>query len=174
MTSHRRPDANSSDSHRRGAAPPLTSLGRRVIDPPVSSSKSKGTHFLTALLAVSVPCMCYGAVVVADSLLTPMEPTRLLCPWDSSGKNTGVHCHLLLQRIFPTQGSNLGLTFPVLLGRFFTTSPPGNPYLRSNPGPVISWLCDLWARNLTSLGLSFFIDKMEMIIVPISKGFWEN
>ena len=25
------------------------------------------------------------------------------------GKNTGVGCHLLLQEIFPTQGSNLGL-----------------------------------------------------------------
>ena len=35
-----------------------------------------------------------------------MEPTRLLCPWDSPGKNTGVGCHSLLQRIFPTQGSN--------------------------------------------------------------------
>ena len=24
-------------------------------------------------------------------------PTRLLCPWDSPGKNTGVDCHFLLQ-----------------------------------------------------------------------------
>ena len=32
------------------------------------------------------------------------------CPWDSPGKNTGVvGCHSLLQGIFPTQGSNLGL-----------------------------------------------------------------
>ena len=33
------------------------------------------------------------------------EPARLLCPWDSPGKNTGVECHALLQGIFPTQGS---------------------------------------------------------------------
>ena len=33
-------------------------------------------------------------------------PTRLLHPWDSPGKNTGVGCHSLLQGIFPTQGSN--------------------------------------------------------------------
>ena len=32
---------------------------------------------------------------------------RLLCPWDSLGKNTGVGCRVLLHRIFPTQGSNL-------------------------------------------------------------------
>ena len=25
------------------------------------------------------------------------QPTRLLCSWDSSGKNTGVGCHFLLQ-----------------------------------------------------------------------------
>ena len=36
-------------------------------------------------------------------------PSRLLCPWDSPGKNTGVSCHFLPQRIFPTQGSNLCL-----------------------------------------------------------------
>ena len=31
---------------------------------------------------------------------------RLLCPWDSSGKNTGVGCHSLPQGIFQVQGSN--------------------------------------------------------------------
>ena len=45
--------------------------------------------------------------VVTDSLqLYGLEPTRLLCPWNSSGKNTGVGCHSLLQGIFPTQGLN--------------------------------------------------------------------
>ena len=34
---------------------------------------------------------------------------RLLCPWNSPGKNTGVGCHFLLQGIFLTQGSNLSL-----------------------------------------------------------------
>ena len=33
----------------------------------------------------------------------------LLCPWNSPGKSTGVDCHFLVQGIFPTQGSNLGL-----------------------------------------------------------------
>ena len=31
--------------------------------------------------------------------------TRLLCPWDSPGKNSGVDCRALLQGIFPTQRS---------------------------------------------------------------------
>ena len=37
-----------------------------------------------------------------------LQPTRLLCPWDSPGKNTGVGCHALRQGIFPTQGLNFG------------------------------------------------------------------
>ena len=36
-------------------------------------------------------------------------PARLLCQWNSPDKNTGVGSHSLLQRIFLTQGSNLGL-----------------------------------------------------------------
>ena len=31
------------------------------------------------------------------------------CPWDFPDKNTGMGCHLLLQGIFLTQGSNLHL-----------------------------------------------------------------
>ena len=38
-----------------------------------------------------------------------LQPARLLCPWDSPDKNTGVGCHTLLQEIFPTQRSNPGL-----------------------------------------------------------------
>ena len=38
-----------------------------------------------------------------------LQPARLLHPWDSPGKNTGVDCHLLLQEIFPTQELNLDL-----------------------------------------------------------------
>ena len=36
--------------------------------------------------------------------------TKLLRPWDFQGKSTGVGCHFLLQGIFPTQGSNPGLS----------------------------------------------------------------
>ena len=48
---------------------------------------------------------------VMSSPLQPhgLNPTSLLCLWNSSGKNTGMDCHFLLQGIFPTQGSSLGL-----------------------------------------------------------------
>ena len=43
----------------------------------------------------------------AQLCLTLCEP--LLCPRNFPGKNTRANCHFLLQRIFPTQGSNLHL-----------------------------------------------------------------
>ena len=48
---------------------------------------------------------CVSHSVVYDSLGPRQTPLSM----GFSGKNTGVDCHSLLQGIFPTQGSNLGL-----------------------------------------------------------------
>ena len=37
-----------------------------------------------------------------------LRPSRLLCPWNSPSKSTGVGSHFLLQGLFLTQGSNPG------------------------------------------------------------------
>ena len=59
---------------------------------------------------LSLCLLCIGCLVVSDSLRPRgLECTRLLCPWNSPGKNTGVGCHSLLQGIVPNQGSNPGL-----------------------------------------------------------------
>ena len=52
---------------------------------------------------------------------------RLLCPWDSPGKNTRVHCHALLQGIFPTQGSNPCLLWLLHCRRILYCWPLGKP-----------------------------------------------
>ena len=46
---------------------------------------------------------------VVSNFLQPygLQPAKLLCPWDSPGKNIGVGCCALLQGTFLTQGSNL-------------------------------------------------------------------
>ena len=55
-------------------------------------------------------CAVLSRSVVSDTLgPRGLQPTRLLCPWDSPGKNTGVGCHFLLQGIFLTQGLDPGL-----------------------------------------------------------------
>ena len=46
--------------------------------------------------------------IMSDSL-HGLSPTRLLCPWDSPGKNTGVDSHSFLKGIFLTQGLNMCL-----------------------------------------------------------------
>ena len=45
-------------------------------------------------------CVCVNCSVVPDSLRSHgLQPTRVLCPWDFPGKDTGVGCHFLLQYI---------------------------------------------------------------------------
>ena len=46
---------------------------------------------------------------MCPTLCDPMESARLLCLWDSPGKNTGVGGHALLRGIFPPQRLNTGL-----------------------------------------------------------------
>ena len=71
--------------------------------------------------------LCMTACSVMSNSLQShgLQPTRLLCPQDFPGKNTGVGCHFLLQDIFLTQASNP--VSPALAGRFFTTEPLGKP-----------------------------------------------
>ena len=66
-------------------------------------TRTKGTD--TSFLAIMHVCMLSRFSRVS---LRPygLKPTRLLSPWNSPGKNTGVGCHALLQGIFPAQGSN--------------------------------------------------------------------
>ena len=57
------------------------------------------------VMARVVLCVCS---VVSKSLQPHgLKPRRIFCPWNFPGKSTGVHCHCLLQGIFPTQGLNL-------------------------------------------------------------------
>ena len=66
--------------------------------------------------------------VVSDSIDCSLPLTvayRLLHPWDFPGKSTRVGCHFLLQGIFPTQGSNLGL--PPCRQMLYPLSHQGSP-----------------------------------------------
>ena len=63
-----------------------------------------------------VPVLAHPSNAVCVCVCEPLsygttfcDPTRLLCPQNSPGKNTGVGSHSLFQGIFLTQGSNPGL-----------------------------------------------------------------
>ena len=102
--------------------PSSACCGNNVTPAPPGS----GSPYLTPSLVRAHPSRALSesvsCSVVSDSLRPRgLQPTRLLCPWDSPGKNTGVGCHSLLQGILQTQGSNQGL----LHFRQILSEPPG-------------------------------------------------
>ena len=83
------------------------------------------------------------------------QPTRLPCPWDSPGKNTGVGCHFLLQCMKVKTESEVAQSCPTLSDPM-DCIPPGSsvqsfPFCRF---PL--FLCtDDWGK-LSYLSLLFF------------------
>ena len=71
-------------------------------------------------------------VAQACHLFAPhgLSPARLLCLWNSPGKDLGVGCHSLLQGIFLTQGSN-----------------PDLPHCRQIPYHLSHQGSSLWAQD---------------------------
>ena len=60
-------------------------------------------------------CCCWVASVVSDSVRPHRrQPTRLLRPWDSPGKNAGVGCHVLLQCMKVKSESKVTQSCPTL------------------------------------------------------------
>ena len=107
-----------------------------------------------------------------------LYPARLLCSWDSQGKNTGVGCRALLQGIFPTQGSNSCLL--CLLhwqACSLPLAPPGKPLsiptLGQRPFSVVCVMfpkgyggsSDFWKRKTLPLLLSS-TDSMDSHSLP--------
>ena len=69
--------------------------------------------YLLFLMVLSTVCVHAKSLQSCLTFCNPvLEPTRLLCPWDSQGKNTEVHCHALLKGIFLNQRWNQGLLGP--------------------------------------------------------------
>ena len=54
-------------------------------------------------------CGCWWVTKSCSTLWDPVNcsPPGTHYPWDFPGRNSGMHCHFLLQGIFPTKGSNL-------------------------------------------------------------------
>ena len=104
-------------------------------------------------------CVC----LVVQSCLTLWDhglwPTRLLCPWGFSSKNTGVGCHSHLQRIFPTQGSNPSLPhcWRIL-------------YCLSHQGFVTNFPL-IWKFNTTNIYLTVSVDQKSGHVLAGCLGF---
>ena len=73
------------------------------------------TQMQTIHLKTLLCCCCQVTSVVSDSVRPHRrQPTKLSCPWDSPGKNTGVGCHFLLQRMKVKSENEDAQSFPTL------------------------------------------------------------
>ena len=106
-------------------------------------------------------CVLCCSLVSNSSRPRGLQPTRLLCPWNFSGKNPGVGCHFLLQGIFPIQGfffsyfpqnsvSKIRLSTEAQRPRFrhqnqtWERSPGSKPGLREKRVPFLPSEEELW------------------------------
>ena len=91
-------------------------------------------------------CCCCVASVVSDSVRSHgLQPTRLLRPWDSPGKNTGVGCHFLLQCMKVKSENEVAQS----------CTTPSDPMDCSPPGSSIHGICQ--ARVLEWGAIAFSV-----------------
>ena len=67
-----------------------------------------------------------------------LQPTRLPCPWDSPGKNTGVGCHFLLQCMKVKSKSEVAQSC-LTLSDPMDCSPPGSSIHGIFQARVLEW-----------------------------------
>ena len=101
---------------------------------------------LTEIAILFMVCSAAAAAVAAKSLqlcptLQPhrQKPVRLLRPWDSPGKNTGVGCHFLLQCMKVKSEREVSQSCPTLQDPM-DCSLPGSPVHRIFQARVLEWV----------------------------------
>ena len=93
------------------------------------------------------------------------QPTRLLCPWDSPGKNTGVGCHFLLQCMKMKSESEIAQLCPTL----------SNPMDCSLPGSSVHGIFQARILEWVAIGLLRFLSlhikkKKKKMCLPYPKN----
>ena len=76
------------------------------------------------------------------------QPSRLPCPWDSPGKNTGVGCHFLLQCMKVKSESEVAQSCPTLRDPM-DCSLPGSSVHGSFQARVLEWGAIAFSGSLT-------------------------
>ena len=89
------------------------------------------------------------ASVVSDSVRPHrQQPTRLLCPWDSPGKNTGMGCHFLLQCMKVKSESEITQLCPTLCNPV-DCSPSGPSLHGIFQARVLEWVAIAFSEAFT-------------------------
>ena len=91
------------------------------------------------------------------------QPTRLLCPWDSPGKNTGVGCHFLLQCMKVKSDSEVAQSCPTL----------SDPMDCSLPGSSAHGIFQARVLEWGAVAFSALIRyRVTFLAVAVSRGLW--
>ena len=94
-------------------------------------------------------CCCKVTSVVSDSVRPHrQQPTRLPCPWDSPGKNTGVGCHFLLQCMKVKSESEVAHSCPTLNDPM-DCSPSGSSVHGFFQAIVLEWAAIAFSANFS-------------------------
>ena len=88
------------------------------------------------------------------------QPTRLPCPWDSPGKNTGVGCHFLLQCMKVKSESEVTQSCPTLSDPM-DCSPPGSSIHGVFQARVLEWGAIAFSYILLKLHFRRLIIKLH-------------
>ena len=98
------------------------------------------------------------------------QPTRLSCPWDSPGKNTGVGCHFLLQCMKVKGESEVAQSCPAVSDPM-DCSPPGSSVHRIFQARELEWGATAFSGRGPegTLNRTFFSLSLPSMIVP--KGY---
>ena len=96
------------------------------------------------------------------------QPTRLPCPWDSPGKNTGVGCHFLLQCMKVESESEVVQFCPTLRDPM-DCSPPGSSFHGIIQARVLEWVAIACSVSyLNSLKIEAFNSLKYASLVAVS------
>ena len=91
------------------------------------------------------------------------QPTRLPCPWDSPGKNTGVGCHFLLQCMQVKSESEVAQSCPTL----------SDPMDCSLPGPSVPGIFQARVLEWGAVAFSFaFSSPTDLTWVWVDSRSW--
>ena len=92
-------------------------------------------------------CCCQVSSVVSNSVQPPRrQPNRLLRPWDSPGKNTGVGCHFLLQCMKVKSEGEVAQLCPTLSDPM-DCSPPGSSIHEIFQTRVLEWVAIAFSKG---------------------------
>ena len=99
------------------------------------------------------------------------QPTRLPRPWDSPGKNTGVGCHFLLQRMKVKSESEVAQSCPTL-SDLMDCSPPSSSVHGIFQARVLEWgaiafSMNRYYRHTKKIFLTVFIFILKICLVAL-------